>query len=86
MKLSKAQKLVLESMAIHAKNNASVVGYKGYHSKDLEGQFNIRTINKLLDMGLIYCDNHSRLRTDDMEMVYWRTYRLVPTPLMKALD
>jgi hypothetical protein len=67
-KISPAQKKVMEFF--HANKNADGELY----SKDLEKQFNARTIENCIHKGLLQCKGKSRLRTDDMETVYWRVY------------
>lgn len=47
--------------------------------------FNKRTIESMLHKNEIITESHSRLRTDDMEMVYWTNARLAH-PLDKALQ
>lgn len=47
-------------------------------------KFNSGTLRRLVEKGLLRVENHDRLRTDDMEMVYWSTYH-VNEPLDNAL-
>ena len=77
MKLTKPQQLVINF--ITASENRAV------YSTTLENSFNKKTIDNLLSKGLIVRTHHSRLRTDDMEMVYWSCYELPKTELTKVL-
>jgi hypothetical protein len=55
-----------------------------YDSK-FHNLFNRKTIDNMLSKGIIERTSHERLRTDDMEMVYWYEYRIV-SELNKALE
>jgi hypothetical protein len=78
-KLSPAQKKVLDFIKENLDANGEI------YSVPLEKQFNVRVIENLMHKGLIERKGKSRLRTDDMEMVYWYVYALVPTKLEQAL-
>jgi hypothetical protein len=47
--------------------------------------FDGRSMKSLVKKGIVEVLNRSRLRTDDMEMVYWSAYSIVKTDLEKAL-
>lgn len=47
--------------------------------------FDGRSMKSLVKKGIVEVTSHSRLREDDMEMVYWSNYALVKTDLEKAL-
>ena len=47
--------------------------------------FDGRSMKSLVKKGLVEVLCRSRLRTDDMETVYWHVYSIVKTDLEKAL-
>jgi hypothetical protein len=74
MKLSVAQQKVVDFLNAGSSTSSTAV-YR---------EFNKKTVDTLLSKGIIALEHHSRLRTDDMEMVYWSTFRVV-TKLEQAL-
>lgn len=67
--LTKSQNNVVEFLKAHG----SVL------LEEVESQFHGKTIKNLLNQGVIKLEHKSRLRTDDMEMVYWQEVSLVKT-------
>jgi primosomal protein N' len=76
-KASKAEQAVLD--AIRTKHDG-VIG-----TEAAGREFNKGTLRRLKEKGLLKVENHSRLREDDREMVYWTTYK-INTPLDAALS
>jgi hypothetical protein len=77
--LTKSQQAIVDAI-VDANNNGhelSNIG-KGYNKMSL------KSAEKLIELGIIKIESRSRLRTDDMEMVYWRVYVLV-NPVMDEL-
>jgi hypothetical protein len=75
--LTKAQKEVLSS--IKSQHEGSI------ESNTANRLYNAGTIRKLLEKGVLEVKGHSRLRQDDMEMVYWSTYEVVSSKLEQVL-
>jgi hypothetical protein len=63
---------------------SNMVGKELRHS-EAGINFDQRSANALLKKGLIKSEIRSRLRTDDMDMVYWSVYILV-NPVMRELE
>jgi primosomal protein N' len=66
--LTAAQQKVLDSIKTQHKGEISVDAAN--HT------FNAGTLRNLVQKGVLTVESHSRLRQDDMEMVYWSTYRV----------
>jgi hypothetical protein len=81
MKLTKAQKAIIDTILDAEKNGheLSNIG-RGYNKLSLV------SADKLIEKGIIKVESRSRLRTDDMEMVYWTVYKLVPSSLERELN
>ena len=56
-----------------------------YETEGFTRKYGKATLNGLVKRGLVNLRNQSRLRSDDMEMVYWTSIELVPTKLEKEL-
>lgn len=76
MKLTMKQQLALDFL--RSKNGSCAVAHENL-------SFDGRSMKSLVKKGIVEVTSHSRLRTDDMEMVYWSEYTLVKTDLEKAL-
>ena len=78
-KFTKSQQAIIDAIVEAEKigHELSNIG-KGYNKLSLV------SAEKLLSMGVIRMESRSRLRTDDMEMVYWRVYVLA-NPVLDAL-
>lgn len=76
MKLTPAQKKVMDYLS--NKENSS-------YDKTVSDLFNKKTLDNLLDKNIIKRVGFSRLRTDDMEMVYWYEFRVV-NPVMSEME
>jgi hypothetical protein len=77
--LTKSQQAI-----VNAIKEANAIGHelcnigKGYN------KLSIKSAEKLIELGIIKRESRSRLRTDDMEYVYWTAYVLV-NPVMDEL-
>lgn len=78
--ISPAQKKVLDFLKQNTQDTDGEL-----YDKTLEKAFNMRVIENCLHKGLIERKSKSRLRGDDMEMVYWHVYCVVPSKLEKVL-
>jgi hypothetical protein len=81
MKLSNAQQKIVNAIvdAESSGHELSQIG-KGWNA------LSPVSADKLMEMGVIKRESRSRLRTDDMEMVYWTVYKLVPSSLERELN
>lgn len=52
----------------------------------LRRQVNNKVLNNLFEKGLLHRENCSRLRTDDMEMVYWKEISVIPDLIQEIHD
>jgi hypothetical protein len=79
-KLTKSQQAIVNAIKDAEKHGheLSSIG-KGYNKLSLV------SAEKLIELGVIKRESRSRLRTDDMETVYWRVYVLV-NPVMNELN
>lgn len=79
-KLTKSQQAIIDAIRDAEKHGHELceIG-KGYNKLSLV------SAEKLIEIGVIRRESRSRLRTDDMEMVYWRAYVLV-NPVMDELE
>lgn len=81
-KLTKSQQAIVNAIKDAEKHGheLSTIGNSGSGHNNLS----LRSANKLIENGVIKTETRSRLRTDDMEYVYWRVYVLV-NPVMDEL-
>jgi hypothetical protein len=79
-KLTKSQQAIIDAIKDAEKHGHELckIG-KGYNKLSLV------SAEKLIELGIIKRESRSRLRTDDMEYVYWTAYVLV-NPVMEQLN
>lgn len=82
MKLTVAQMKVVETLRDFHRTYPE---QDGMYGPVFEKEFNKKTIDNLLEKGVVVRESRSRLRQDDMEMIYWDIYRLATTKLEQAM-